>query len=54
MEAGEAKAGVREVQLKRYELAKLIVPVFYIVALAVPLWAAQPIAADLGGKCQGE
>jgi len=39
-----------EVKLARYELLKSLVPALYIVALAVPVWLAQPIASDLAGK----
>ena len=39
-----------EVKLKRYELLKSFVPILYIAALAVPIWALQPVASDLAGK----
>lgn len=39
-----------EVKLRRYELLKSVVPIFYIAALAIPIWAVQPIASDLAGK----
>lgn len=39
-----------EVKLQRYELLKSLAPILYIIALAIPIWAAQPIAADLAGK----
>jgi uncharacterized protein HemX len=39
-----------EVKLARYELLKSFVPALYILALAIPLWVAQPIASDLAGK----
>jgi len=39
-----------DLQLKRYELAKSVVPVFWIAALWIPLRGALPIARTLAGK----
>jgi len=44
------KPSDNEVKLRRYELLKSFVPILYIAALAIPVWAAQPIASDLAGK----
>jgi hypothetical protein len=35
---------------QRYDLARRIVPIFYILALALPIRAAVPIAEALGGQ----